>query len=240
MSRFEPWLEREEEGDKCMLNSDVSDHDININFYSCKEEEEIFKESDFIERIPLTNKYRLIIQKGIYKHAHKLLLIGRGQDFFVEGVYNNLQVLEVFGEPWTDESVEKFQDEVFEMQIKDSKKFGERVMHPDEVESIARETKFRRILIRVSGKGSRYCHHINKEHKHYPIYFELIRQDVELAILYQRCFCNKSFPQTKEKSCKSLETKLICTSEFYRYLFGNNGNQRINIHFKISTICLLM
>ena len=80
MSRFEPWLEREEEGDKCMLDSDVSDHDININFYSWKEEEEIFKESDFIERIPLTNKYRLIIQKGIYKHAHKLLLIGRGQD----------------------------------------------------------------------------------------------------------------------------------------------------------------
>ena len=41
--RFNPWLRSEEEGLKCMLNSGVSDHDIDTAFYTYPDEERLFK-----------------------------------------------------------------------------------------------------------------------------------------------------------------------------------------------------
>lgn len=145
-----------------MLNSGVSDHDLDVNFYTCIDEEEVFKNPGTdIRCIPLTEENILFIKNAICK-------------FNKDGVYNNLQILAVYGEPWSDESLLKLMTDLRHTLVKKVEKrirkgdasinYISHDVHPEFIAAHALKFKFRRVLIRVSGKGSRYCHHIENEH----------------------------------------------------------------------------
>ena len=70
-------------------DDDSASSDFDIDQYSCKEEKKFFKESPLKKSITLSEEVKERIQKAISKSG-----------LFTDGVYDDLRVVEMFGEPW--------------------------------------------------------------------------------------------------------------------------------------------
>lgn len=159
-------------------------------------------------------------------------------DFFKKGVYDRLEILEIFGEPWFPKTRE---DHVMKI-LEEPEDFVER-----DKEWVSQNlNEYREIYIRVGGKGSLFCHHVPRgvEHNHHGIYFVVERRGMFSATLIQHCFSNEFLYD--RKPCKATKppkhTQWACfqplgihkyspeSHDLFVSLFGNidDGSDRLS------------
>lgn len=167
-------------------DDDSSSSDFDIDQYSCKEEKKFFKEYPYRKRINLSEEVIGKVQKQIAESC-----------IFKEYVYDQLQVIEVFGEPWFHKTRVDYIIKI----LRDPEDFVE--IHPLWISDNLND--YCKIYIRVSGIGSRYCHHGPRgiEHMNHGIYFVVEREGMYGATLTQHCFSNEYLYDRKQ--CKAIK-----------------------------------
>lgn len=123
----------------------------------------------------LSDELKERIQKAISKQPRP----------FHKDVYNHLQVVEIFGEPWHPNT----REDLISVTLKDEDDWYVE-KYPSWISENLHE--YHKIYIRVTGGGSKYCHNYpgGIEHKHHCIYFIAERINLFEVSLYQCCFGN--------------------------------------------------
>ncbi len=184
--RFETWLKLKEAG------------------YCCEEERALFEDSGLRKHTDVSDEIKKMILERIAEVSQSGNIypsfIERKYKYFHKNVYNNLQVVEIYGKPWTDDTMnECIYDAIFRKVYDYTREYRKFSLEVKWLKKFLENT-YQKIYIRVGGEGSKYCHNFRRPggepsgitHKHRSIYFIIERVHIYHALIYQCCFGNDS------------------------------------------------